>query len=173
MIHTITMNDIPQTAENSFSRVFQERQMQVLRTAFRISGNWSDAEDIAQQVFVKLHRQGVSFPNDAALTSWLYRVTVNLCFDQLRSVRTFVSVPELPSLESSTEAEMIRAQEKERLMAALAQLPTRERAAIVLREIEGLSTAEVAGILGSTPVTVRSQVAKAMSRLQTILSENV
>jgi RNA polymerase sigma-70 factor (ECF subfamily) len=55
-------------------------------------------------------------------------------------------------------------------MQALGTLPAKERAAIVLREIEGLSTAEVAGILGSSDVTVRSQVAKAIGRLKFILS---
>jgi RNA polymerase sigma-70 factor (ECF subfamily) len=59
---------------------------------------------------------------------------------------------------------------KQRLMSALALLPTKERAAVVLREIEGLSTAEVAAALGSSEVTVRSQISKALVRLRGILN---
>jgi RNA polymerase sigma-70 factor (ECF subfamily) len=61
-------------------------------------------------------------------------------------------------------------EKKKRLMAALAMLPTKERAAVVLREIEGLSTAEVADALGSSEVTVRSQISKALVRLRGILN---
>ena len=64
----------------------------------------------------------------------------------------------------------MRDQAKDKLMAALAELSTKERAAVVLREIEGLSTAEVAGILGSSEVTVRSQISKALGRLRLLLS---
>lgn len=127
---------------------------------------------VGAQSFLSLPlANGLDFPNSAALSSWLYRVTVNLCMDQFRSTREMVSVPELLSPSRSSESELIREQEKAQLMTALAQLPPRERAAIVLREIEGLSTAEVAEILGSTPGTVRSQVAHAMTHLQAILSE--
>lgn len=171
MIDAAVMSDIPRVVGDSFDRVFEERQVQVLRTAYRIAGNWADAEDIAQQVFERLHRHGLDFPNDAALNSWLYRVTVNLCLDQRRSARSFEPVPELPSPNGSVESAIIREQQKQKLMAALATLPTKERAAVVLREIEGLSTNEVAEALGSTPGTVRSQVAKAMDRLSKILSK--
>jgi RNA polymerase sigma-70 factor (ECF subfamily) len=62
-------------------------------------------------------------------------------------------------------------EKKQRLMAALGMLPSRERAAVVLREIEGLSTAEVAAALGSSEVTVRSQISKALVRLRGILKQ--
>lgn len=98
-------------------------------------------------------------------------VTVNLCLDHGRSWRPRQELPELHSQAASAEAAAIREQQKERLMAALALLPPKERAAVVLREIEGLSTAEVAGILGSAEGTVRSQISKAMTRLREILSQ--
>jgi RNA polymerase sigma-70 factor (ECF subfamily) len=81
-----------------------------------------------------------------------------------------VELPELPSSNPPAEATLFLEERKRRLMAALATLPPRERAAVVLREIEELSTAEVAEILGTSEVTVRSQVSKAMVRLRTILA---
>jgi RNA polymerase sigma-70 factor, ECF subfamily len=152
-----------------FIRVVRERETQVLRTAFRILGNWADAEDVAQEVFLRLHRHGLRFANEAALGAWLYRVTVNLCIDRSRTAKPRAEMPEAAGEEISAEAALIREQQKQRLMSALAALPVRERAALVLREIEELSTAEVAAALGTTEGTVRSQVAKAMSKLRQIL----
>ena len=96
---------------------------------------------------------------------------MNLCLDRTRSSKRWEELPELISADSSIEAAMITEQRKRTLMAALGSLPPRERAAVVLREIEGLSTGEVAAILGSSDSTVRSQVAKAVGRLRSILSQ--
>ena len=166
------MLDIPCEVSTSFDQIVHQRETRVLRAAYRILGNWADAEDVAQEVFLRLHRHGLGFANDAAFGSWLYRVTVNLCLDRARAhaARPSVELPDLASAGVSAESSVIREQEKVRLMEALAQLPPRERAAVVLREIEGLSTREVAAVMGSAEVTVRSQVAKAIARLRELMS---
>ncbi len=79
-------------------------------------------------------------------------------------------LPELASTADSAEGVVLRNEQKVRLMAALAELPERERAAVVLREIEGLSTAETAAVMGSTEGTVRSQVSKALDHLRAMLT---
>ena len=182
MLEAALMGEIPrETTESldpiSFENVLRRREAQVLRTAYRILGNWADAEDVAQEVFLRLHRHGLGnaqgFVNDAAAGGWLYRVTVNLCLDRMRSARHSTDsqeLPDLPSLDRSAEAAVLIEEKKQRLMAALATLPAKERAAVVLREIEGLSTAEVAAALGSSEVTVRSQISKALVRLRGILN---
>lgn len=170
MLEAALMGEIPRERADSFEQVLRQREAQVLRTAFRILGNWADAEDVAQEVFLRLHRHGQGFANDAAAGGWLYRVTVNLCLDRTRSRRPSQEMPDLPSLERSAEAAVLMEEKKQRLMAALAMLPVKERAAVVLREIEGLSTAEVAAALGSSEVTVRSQISKALVRLRGILN---
>ena len=170
MLDAALMGEIPREVSDSFDQVVRRREAQVLRTAYRILLNWADAEDVAQEVFLRLHRHGLDFPSDAAFGGWVYRVTVNLCLDRTRSSRRIEQLPELPSPEISAEATAIREQQKRNLMAALATLPPKVRAAVALREIEGLSTEEVAAILGSTEGTVRSQVAKALARLRTILN---
>lgn len=159
-----------QAARESFDAIVRRKEAQVLRTAFRILGNWADAEDVAQETFLRLHRHRTGFADDAVLGAWLYRVTVNLCFDRTRAAKPAVAMPELVSPGLSAESCAIRDQAKEQLMDALAELPAKERAAVVLREIEGLSTAEVAEILGSSEVTVRSQISRALVRLRAILS---
>ena len=170
MLEAALMSEIPRETTQSFDLVLRQREAQVLRTAFRILGNWADAEDVAQEVFLRLHRHGVKFSHDAAAGAWLYRVTVNLCLDRTRSARPCGKLPDLPSRDRSAEAAVLIEEKKQRLMAVLAMLPTKERAAVVLREIEGLSTAEVAAALGSSEVTVRSQISKAMTGLRGILN---
>jgi RNA polymerase sigma-70 factor, ECF subfamily len=171
MLHAVVMAETPTAVAETFDEIFRDRQLQVLRIAYRIVGNWADAEDIAQEAFVRLHKHMARFSNAEALGSWLYRVTVNLSLDRTRKVRPSQELPELPTQAESAEAELIRRQQQERLMAALSLLPARERAAIVLREIEGLSTAEVAEILGSAEATVRSQVASAVIRLRKMFEQ--
>ena len=153
----------------SFEQVFRQREAEILRAAYRILGNWADAEDVAQETFVRLNRHGVDFASDALLRSWLYRVAVNLCLDRKRSSRKFEEVREFVAHEPSAESITIRAQQREQVMTALESLPRKERAAVVLREIEGLSTSEVATILGSSEATVRSQIASALGKLRALV----
>jgi RNA polymerase sigma-70 factor (ECF subfamily) len=174
MLEAALISDLACAGSDSFELVLRKWQAQVLRTAYRILGNWADAEDVAQEAFLRLHRHGLGFANEAALGGWLYRVTVNLCFDRTRAARPVSELPESLGQEAVAELGMIREQQKQRLMAALAMLPVKERAAVVLREIEGLTTAEVAQALGSTEGTVRSQVFRAMAKLRALLgSEDV
>lgn len=164
------MFGISRVVNNSFDQVVRQRESQVLRTAYRMLGNWADAEDAAQEVFLRLHRHGLDFPDDTAVGAWLYRVTVNLCLDRARASRRVCELPELRSRDTPAEAALLREEQKRGLMAALGTLPAKERAAVMLREIEGLSTLEVAAILGSTEGTVRSQISKAMTRLRAIMN---
>jgi RNA polymerase sigma-70 factor (ECF subfamily) len=170
MLDAALMTGLAAAGSESFDQVLRRREAQVLRTAFRILGNWADAEDVAQEAFLRLHRHGLGFEHDAALGAWLYRVTVNLCIDWGRKSRPSKELPDNLSRPAVAELGLIREQQKQRLMAALAKLPVKERAAVVLREIEGLSTAEVAAALGVKEGTVRSQIFSAMARLRAILS---
>lgn len=168
------MFEIPRVVSDAFDEVVRQRESQVLGVAYRVLGNWADAEDAAQEAFLRLHRHGLAFPDEGGLRAWLIRVTVNLCLDRVRSARRSCLLPEMQpneirSSEMPADAVLLLEERKRTLMAALDLLPVKERAALVLREIEGLSTCEVADILGSSEGTVRSQVSNAMTRLRSIL----
>jgi RNA polymerase sigma-70 factor (ECF subfamily) len=165
------MLDLTRPLSGTFDEVVRQRENQVLRTAYRILGNWADAEEVAQETFLRLHRHGMGFASDASLGAWIYRVTVNLCVDRTRRAKSAPIDPDYRDKAATPEAGAIREQQKQQLMNALETLPVKERAAIVLREIEGLSTAEVAAILGSREVTVRSQISKALTRLRARLEQ--
>jgi len=148
----------------AFEWLMRRHQRLVLATALRLTGNMEDAQDISQEVFLRLYKNlGKLEPVDA-LPSWLYRVTVNACHDLRR--RKPAAVPlELPgdlaAEGSDPQTTLTEAERRRVLELSLRILPEKERAALVLRDLEGLSTQETARVLGSSEATVRSQVSKA------------
>jgi RNA polymerase sigma-70 factor (ECF subfamily) len=150
----------------AFDALMVRYQRQVIGTALRILGNRDDALDAAQEVFFRLYQHRGRVEENPG--PWLYRVTVNVCFDLRRRRREFPMVegfepsPEQPAFDAELDQERRRAIVKQ----ALRHLPEKERAAIVLREIEGLSTAEVAAALGTSEVTVRSNVSTGKAKLR-------
>ena len=153
-----------------FERLMRAHERQVLGVALRLTGNLADAQDAAQEVFIRLHRSRSALGQEVG--AWLYRVTVNVCSDMARrrKVRNVVSLDrDYQAREPGPDAQAAQRTDRERIAAALGQLPERERAALVLRELEGLSTGEVAEALGSTESTVRVQISKARLKLRELL----
>jgi RNA polymerase sigma-70 factor, ECF subfamily len=140
----------------------------VVGTAYRLLGRMEDAQDAAQEVFLRLLKNLDRIEGDPK--PWLYRVTVNICNDRYRR-RRLTAEPDEQMLSAIVDpapnAERVLALDhrKRLLMEGLGTLAERERAAVVLRDIEGLSTREVAGILGIEEVTVRSQISVARVKL--------
>jgi RNA polymerase sigma-70 factor (ECF subfamily) len=133
----------------SFDQIMILHQRRVFRTALRILGNLQDAQDAAQDVFLRLFKYINKLDPARELSPWLYRVTVNVCHDIARKRRKTTELPEIADSSSVVNTLDLDA-EVRMLSQALQALPEKERAAIVLRDVEGLSTKEVAGILGST-----------------------
>ena len=141
----------------------------VLRIALRMLGRLEDAQDAAQEVFMKLYRHIGKIDSARGVQSWLYRTTMNACFDQLRRRRPTEEMDAMewePPVAAAQHSDMERDQRRQLVGEALKKLPEKERAAVILREIEGLDTAEVAQILGSSEATVRSQVSMGKARLK-------
>lgn len=162
----LTLTSFPQedADHREFNALMAAHQQMVLRTAFRLLGHLADAQDAAQEVFLRLFRNLASIDGDPK--GWLYRVTVNVCNDHHRRRRPVFELDERsPDPAPGPERQVTLEQRKRLLMEGLDRLPRRERAAVVLRDIEGLTTAEVAAILGVEEVTVRSQISAARVRL--------
>ncbi|MBV8841910.1 MAG: sigma-70 family RNA polymerase sigma factor [Bryobacterales bacterium] len=162
----LTLATLPgeRDAKHVFEELVAAHQGLVLRTAYRLLGRMEDAQDAAQEVFLRLYRNLRRIEGDPR--SWLYRVTVNVCRDHHRR-RKHTGQLDLhladPAISPETAASLD--ERKRLLMQGLQTLPERERAAVVLRDIEGLSTAETAGILGVEEVTVRSHISGARVKL--------
>ncbi len=160
----------------AFEKIVVLHQRLVLMTSLRILGDLKDAQDASQEVFLRLFKYLHRFEESRDFPPWLYRMTVNACRDiqrkrmragtlSLDELRASGEIPE-PASATDLEAELTLTEKRRLVSDALKRLPEKERAAVVLRDIEGLSTREVAGILGSSEVTVRSQVSSARMKIK-------
>ena len=154
----------------AFDQLMRTNEKQVLGTALRLMGNLEDAQDAAQEAFLRLYKSLNRLPDIQEIKPWLYRVTVNVCNDMHRARRRRgwepLSGPELASSQPDPELAWVHHERSHLVERALKTLPEKERAAVVLRDMQGLSTREVAGILGSSEVTVRSQICVARGKLK-------
>ncbi|MGA7234266.1 MAG: sigma-70 family RNA polymerase sigma factor [Bryobacteraceae bacterium] len=152
----------------AFELLMRQHERLVLATALRLTGNMEDAKDISQEVFLKLYRNLAKVEAPVALPAWLYRVTVNACHDLRRRRPAFAPVEmaeELVAAGGDPQASATEAERRRVLELSLRLLPEKERAALVLRDLEGLTTEETARVLGSSEATVRSQISKARTKV--------
>ncbi len=153
----------------AFERLMRQYERMVLVTALRLLGNMADAQDASQEVFLRLYRNLGKVQSSAALSGWLYRVTVNVCNDLRRRRPAAVGIEDAAEVASADADPQQRTAEGERrrvLGLSLRMLSEKERAALVLRDLEGLSTEEVARVLGSSEATVRSQISQARIKVK-------
>ena len=146
---------------SAFERIVVLHECLVLRVAQRLLLNGEDAKDAAQEVFLRLHRKLGRFEQEQDFAPWLYRMTVNICHDLRRRKKQEISLEgamEAQDISPSAEESVLLRQQRQLVVAALESLSEREREVIVLRDLEGLSTAEVAAITGASEATVRSQI---------------
>lgn len=144
-----------------------------LRVAQRMLGDRAEAEDVAQEAMLRLWRMAPDWrPGVAQVSTWLYRVTVNLCTDRLRRRRTvdLDAAGEVADARPAAVQEMIAADRVAALEAALMALPERQRQAVVLRHLEGLSNPEIADILGIGVEAVESLTARGKRMLAAALA---
>lgn len=152
-------------AEQSvFEDLLSQHERPILRLCFRLLGNWADAQDAAQEVFMKAYRHRGDYDADKPASPWLHQIAVNTCRDQFRRRKP---VSELLRSDPPSPEELAATGEQQALLLrALDSLGPKERAAVVLRELEGLPTRKVAELLGSSEETVRSQVSLAKAKLR-------
>ena len=148
------------------------------RLALRLTGDPATAEDVVQEAFLKLMRSADRIEGRSGLATWLYRVAYNASLDRLRERKALLQLPEderdvplpLPSaltpLPKSPEALLRDAETREALEQAIAELPHAQRAAFLLRDVEGLTTAEAAAALGLSETNLKVRLHRARLRLR-------
>lgn len=158
----------------AFEQLLIRYQRPVLGTAVKLLGNVADGQDAAQEVFLRLHKYLHTFDLEAEFLPWLYKMTINICRDiaRKRGNNRLVSLEEeLGSLsklmsQDNQEEAFNTSQERQIVTQALSTLSEKERAVIVLRDIQGLDTKEVARLLGTVEATVRSQISMARIKIK-------
>jgi RNA polymerase sigma-70 factor (ECF subfamily) len=143
--------------------------------ALRVLGERAEAEDVAQEAMMRLWRIAPEWQSGAAkVSTWLYRVVMNLCIDRKRRRRRngppLDQVAEPPDPGPSAVARMQEAERADALQRALMELPERQRLAVVLRHIEGLANPEIAGIMEISTEAVESLTARGKRSLSAILA---
>ena len=154
--------------------------------AFRYLKNWEDAEEVTQDVLMKVHRKIDAFRGDAALSSWIYRITFNTAMSRLRTAR-YSRPLEVQAPEPAADGErhvaepadwseladdrILRGEMRDRLIDGLQHLPEVYRTPVILRDIQGLSTEEASAVLHVKPQTLKSRLHRGRLILREYLSD--
>jgi RNA polymerase sigma-70 factor (ECF subfamily) len=164
--------------KEAFETLVQRHQHRVFAVARGILKRQEDVEDIAQQVFVKAYFSLKRFDQRAAFSTWLYKITVNECWDLLRKRKARPLIYESDFNEeqsrqyTATERQTAKVPDtsdrmaiRERLENLLSQLDTRDRAMLILKEVEGFSVEEIAESMGLNANTVKVRLFRARRRI--------
>ena len=146
---------------DAFDEIMRTHENRAFSVCLRILGDREKALDATQDTFLTVLRKASQFKGKAALGTWIYRIAVNTCYDQLRKAKRRPSEPMPDHLDPSdpvAEDLIDSAGLRPDIEKALAQLPPEFRAAIVLSDIEGMSLPETAHVLGVPVGTVKSRV---------------
>ena len=168
----------------SFEALVLRYQTQVYSLAYRMVGNEADAQDLAQEAFVRSWRALDSFQFSSQFSTWLYRLTSNICIDFLRAQkkRKHISLTvlqddeqqqwDMPDHRPLPEEQMIVAQEREALSNAIASLDPEYRQVLILRIVNDCSYQQISEILGIREGTVKSRLSRAREQLRKKLAQS-
>lgn len=165
----------PPTQAPTWEEIARDHGRFLYTVAFRLTGNHDDAQDLVQEVLLRV-RRGLATYQPGSLEGWLSRITTNAFLDEVRrrKRRPLDVVPELPERKLGVDADPDETIAKTRLpedvQAALAALPDDFRAAVVLCDVVGLDYAEIAASLAIPPGTVRSRIHRGRALLRKALS---
>lgn len=157
----------------AFGELVRRHQDRAWRVAVRMLDHPSDAEDAVQEAFIKAMRFADRFRGESTVSTWLHRIVVNACLDRLRrtAARPQTALELVPDRALPTSPDPYRSKDVQLdLSAALARLPEPQRTAVVLVELEGLTVAEVATLLGVAEGTVKSRCSRGRAGLARLLS---
>jgi RNA polymerase sigma-70 factor (ECF subfamily) len=157
----------------AFDRLVLRYQRDVYRLCYRYVNNHEDANDLAQEVFLKAWRGISRFRGESSFSTWLYRIAVNACLN-FRALRRPVTqeLPEgLSDPAAGAAARVEDEDEARRVRAAVTRLPEKQRATLILKVYHELTHEEVAGILGSTVGTVKANLFHALGNLRRLMAE--
>ena len=156
----------------AFEELVRAYQHRVFGVALRMLGNAAEAEEVAQEVFLRVHRAIAGFRGDAKLSTWLYRITSRLCLNRLASGerrmarRGEETLTRLANGHADAATRLEQGELEAALHRAVAELPDERRIVVVLRDLEGLSYEEIALTLEIEPGTVRSRLHRARMDLK-------
>jgi RNA polymerase sigma-70 factor (ECF subfamily) len=173
---------VNEQAKEAVDRLVIKYQDKVFNLCYRFMGNYHDANDCAQETFVRVYRSLANFKGKASFSTWLYRVAVNTCKNKLASLtyrvsKMFVRLDrpkgagdekqiEVRDESRSPEVVFAQSEKSKQIQKAIDGLPRAQKTVVVLRDIEGLPYEEIAQITGYNIGTVKSKLARARKILR-------
>ncbi len=159
--------------KEAFDVLVERHRRAVYLLCYRFVGNHEDAADLAQDVFLRAYRAIGRFRGNSSLSTWLYRIGVNVCLNRVSAKTPVLSpldeVAELSGPAEDPAAAMIRADQAAEVRLAIARLPERQRVTVILRTYHELSHREIAELMGSTVGAVKANFFHAMGSLKRTL----
>lgn len=162
--------------QTAFRELVERYQGAVYNLAYRMLGNPDDAEDAAQEIFVRVYRQLARYDSSRKFSTWVLAIATNYCIDQLRRRRVqFVPleqiVPWARTREAGPERLALDREVTDELQDLLKRLPEKYRAVLILRYWEDLSCAEIGATLGLPEGTVKTQLHRARKAVERLMAE--
>lgn len=162
----------------AFESLVTAYERRVYSLALRSTGSEADAADITQEVFLRAYRSLDTFRGESGFSTWLYRITVNLCVDLARKNNPAESLDDEQALEApetrgayQPETALANSELRRELDAALSLVSEEHRKIVILRDVAGMSYADIAAALELEEGTVKSRLARARAALRKILIE--
>jgi RNA polymerase sigma-70 factor (ECF subfamily) len=166
--------------EDAFEILVNRHQTPVLNLIYRFIGDRTQAKDLAQEVFLRVWQASKSYKPKAKFTTWIYRITANLCFNELKSSRRkkwfqflqsdgdheIRTEENLPDRSPSPEDLLLAKERSLQISDVLQSLPENQRMAIILKRYDDLSYEEIAKVLGCSVSAVESLLVRAKRNLQ-------
>ena len=156
---------------HALGQLVERHQQSVRAVALRMTGRWDVADDLAQEVFLRVYRFAGRYKPAAAFRTWLYRIVVNLCLDRAKSPRLSELPEEIGDASCEMAEQLARAERSEAIQRAIAQLPERQRMALVLHRFEHMTHAQIAQATGWSESAVESLLVRAYDQLRQRLSQ--
>ena len=164
----------------AFDLIVERHRRSIYHLCYRFVGNHEDASDLSQDVFLRAFRSLKNFRGQSSIATWLYRISVNVCLNRV-SAKAPLNQPtdaiddyQLVDVQSDSPADRILKQERDaRVRAAIAQLPEKQRATLILRTYHEMSHQEIADVLGSSVGAVKANFFHALGRLKKLLGDEM
>ena len=159
--------------KEAFDEIVQRHRRAVYQVCYRFVNNHEDASDLAQETFVRAWKGLQNFKGEAALSTWLYRIAVNVSLNRVGAKRLDVEAIESDRfVDTNGELpgdSLVRAEREQAVRRAIASLPEKQRATLILRTYHDMSHQEIADVLGSSVGAVKANFFHALANLKKIL----
>jgi RNA polymerase sigma-70 factor (ECF subfamily) len=174
------INRCKQGDREAFGRLVGEYQYPVFRLAFRLLNNTEDAKDVAQEVFIKIWQKLHKYNCQYKFSTWIYKITANICYDKLRAMKYSKNIIALPDIKhlslissDDIEAEIINKDLKELILYFTNDLTPKQKLIFTLKDIEELETGEIEEITGLSAAKIKSNLYLARNNIKNKINKIV